>query len=545
MAGQRRSYETRRAQLDDVVTRLEKRQRRRSRFALPLLALCVLLIVSIGAVAGGALWVQYRYQQSARDIVGAWVEREGDWQARMRPTLKPLIAAASWLFPPPGDREIEVLRTRRPVTVAGPKPALATTPLCYSEAGRPLPTTAAPRRTAASRCTFGRLATRSVSSEAQLMAALREARAGDVIEVAPGRYSFAARLETGQPGTADAPIILRAQRPGDVMLESRGVELLSINEPYWVIENLVFFGCGGAACEHALHIVGAAENTVVRNNMFRNFNAAIKANRLQTPPVQPDGLLIEANGFTNDAPRETSAPVTPIDIVAADEVRIRANYVADFGKGASDRVSYGIFVKGGSRSPIIERNFVRCTDTHDGGTRVGISLGGGGTDPRLCATPGCSQETIGGIIRANVVEACSDVGIYLNRAAASTVANNSLIDTSGIDARFGATDARIVNNILDGRIAERDGGRADAAENKMSSWRAAFLSSSTARTLNDPANGDLRFQDDGDAAKRGEALSPDPSGVPPSDYCGKPMDISQPPVGAIEQGSGPSCAAAP
>ena len=43
-----------------------------------------LFVMTIGSAAAGALWIQYRYQQPARDLVGAWVEREGDWQARMQ-----------------------------------------------------------------------------------------------------------------------------------------------------------------------------------------------------------------------------------------------------------------------------------------------------------------------------------------------------------------------------------------------------------------------------------------------------------------------------
>lgn len=545
MAGTRRSYETRRAQLDEVMTRFEKKQRRRRWHIVPLAVATVLLIVAIGSAAAGALWIQYRYQQPARDLVGAWVEREGDWQARMRPSLKPLISVASWLFPPPDTATAGGLDPGPPIAVAGPKSELASSPLCYSEQGRPLPTTATRRPVPSPRCTFGRLPTRSVSTAAELRRAMNDARAGDVIELAPGRYEVAATLATGQAGSAEAPIILRAAQPGETVLIGRTVEMLVINDPFWVIENLSFEGCGGRNCEHALHVVGPAENTVVRNNEFRNFNAAIKANRLQQPPVQPDGLLIEANRFTNDEPRQTELPVTPIDIVAADEVRIRGNYVADFAKARSDRVSYGVFVKGGGVAPIIERNYVRCAATHDGGTRVGISLGGGGTAPRLCSTPGCTQETVGGTIRANIVESCSDVGIYLNKAAASTIANNTLVNTRGIDARFAATDAEILNNVLDGRIAERDGGRVVAASNRASSWQAALLRSSTERDLADAGAGDLRFTDAELVQERGSPLLPDRSGLPVMDYCGAPIDPAQPPLGAMEQGRGPSCAAAP
>ena len=70
----------------------------------------------------------------------------------------------------------------------------------------------------------------------------------------------------------------------------------------------------------------------------------------------------------------------------------------------------------------------------------------------------CSVEHHDGLIRNNVVIGCSDVGIYLNRAANARILHNTLIATSGIDFRFDTTTGEAVGNLLAGAIRMRDGG---------------------------------------------------------------------------------------
>jgi hypothetical protein len=52
----------------------------------------------------------------------------------------------------------------------------------------------------------------------------------------------------------------------------------------------------------------------------------------------------------------------------------------------------------------------------------------------------------------------TDVGIYLNRSANTLIHNNLIYNTTGIDVRFPTSSATIYNNIIDGRIKDRDGG---------------------------------------------------------------------------------------
>ena len=110
------------------------------------------------------------------------------------------------------------------------------------------------------------------------------------------------------------------------------------------------------------------------------------------------------------------------------------------------------------------------------------------------------------MIRNNVIMHCSDVGIYLNRAAEALVANNLLFNTWGIDARFPETGAVIVNNVFSGRIAERDGGRADIRQNEKLKGSGRFA---------DPANGDFSLTDPAWLIDRGAPLK-----EVTDDFCG-------------------------
>ena len=541
--GDRRSFEERQARLREIEAQMAARQEQPKRHRVRNGILLAGVFLLIGGAVAAALYVQFLYQTPATVLAGDVVRREGEWQRVQRPSLTPLISVAEWIFPyREGDR---VARSRRgDYAGVGPQAALADAALCYRADGQPVPTTRAGRPPVGDGgCTVARTATRTVGSAEGLRAAVRDAQPGDIIELLPGRYAIGGSpIDTRRGGTSAAPILLRADRPGTVTLETRTGEAMRITQPFWVIENLAFEAdCGMWGCEHALHVSGAGRSAWIRNNSFRDYNAAIKANSVARVGAQPDRLTIEANRFWNRAVQPTTKPVTPIDVVAADDVVIRANRISDFGKGESDRISYGLFVKGGSKRPIIEGNHVRCAENHGGGTRVGISLGGGGTAPRMCSTPDCAEETVGGIVRANVVEQCSDVGIYLNKAAASLVANNLLADTRGIDARYAATDAEVFNNIIDGRIAEWDGAHVHAAGNAMSGLRAATLRSQVRTLLRDPDTGDLGFKSEEDAARRGRTLPA--RSLRFEDFCGRLVDGRAPPVGPIEQRGGTSCAA--
>jgi hypothetical protein len=297
-----------------------------------------------------------------------------------------------------------------------------------------------------------------VDSAAGLVSASKSAQAGHTIMIAPGRYLLNARIDTNTAGTRNNPITIRAARPGQVTLEFNTEVAFRVSQPYWVFENLHIRGvCGEHRyCEHAFHIFGAAQNTVVRNNLIEDFNAHLKINGSENN--WPDFGLIQYNTLTNTGRRDTDVPVTPIDLVGAKNWRVSDNLISNFVKRDGNQVSYGVFMKGGSSGGRIERNLVICTPQNisQPGVRVGISFGGGTTGKPYCRNQLCDAEHTAGLVANNIVAHCNDFGIDVNLSRNIWIAHNTLINTAGVDVRGGSTSVRIYGNLLDGSIRQRE-----------------------------------------------------------------------------------------
>jgi hypothetical protein len=393
---------------------------------------------------------------------------------------------------------------------AGASPARSDMPQCYDAVGRPVPSAERSGRETCILPAFGRF----VAGGAALRQAMMDAKPGDTITIAPGTWPVGGQaMYAGAAGAPAKPIVVRAQRLGDVTLELKTVEGFAVVAPNWIFENLVIVGrcASDNDCEHAFHVVGA-QNVVIRNNRVRNFNSAIKANGKNDR--WPDGLLVEGNSFSNDAPRKTPYPVTTIDVVGANDVRIVGNFIGDFAKAGGDRRSYAAFVKGNGANNRIERNLVACEWQHEGGFRAGLSLGGGGTGEQYCRGGSCPVEDTAGVIASNVVSGCSDVGIYLREAKDARVENNLLHATRGIDLRFPVTNARVANNIVDGRIVAWNGSRAEREGNVEGMLAAARLRRVSDHIYASAGRGDFRTQ----TPPRGVSVKPDIR-----DFCGTPM----------------------
>ncbi|MDD4913908.1 MAG: right-handed parallel beta-helix repeat-containing protein [Methylococcales bacterium] len=302
----------------------------------------------------------------------------------------------------------------------------------------------------------------AVASVQELEAAFRQAGPGDRIILAEGVYAIV-KLKTVQGGTAAQPISLEAAVPGTAVINATGVEAISIVHPYWIVKGLTFQGQPHS--DHAFHIAGDADHVVIKNNTLIDFNAQIKVNGQDNQ--FPDDGLIENNDIFNTGSRQTDLPVTTIDIVGGRNWTIRGNYIADFAKLNGNQTSYGVFLKGNSSQGVIEDNLIVCARNTQGGIRIGMSFGGGGTGQPFCEQQDCSTEHSGGQMRNNIVLNCSDVGIYLNKAKDTVIENNSLLMTAGIDVRFAGSSALINDNILTGGIRARDGGKIEVRKNKV------------------------------------------------------------------------------
>ena len=312
-----------------------------------------------------------------------------------------------------------------------------------------------------------------VNTSKELLAAIKAAQPGDDIVIEKGDYYIkSSRIYVTQSGSQHRPIRLRADAYGDVSLELQTFEGFLISGNYWSFENLKINGVcqSHQACEHAFHIAGA-KNIIVRNNEIKNFNSIIKANGSGSLEKRryPDNILVESNTIYNEQGRETSSSVTLIDVVAGNDWIVRRNFIANNSKQKGDRISYAAFLKGNGRDGLLEENIVNCEWTlpDDETTRVGLSLGGGGTGETFCRGGRCDAEHHDGVVRNNLIVNCSrDVGLYLNRANNSVVTHNTLLNTLGIDVRFPETSAFVSNNLLNGSLRSRNGSTLREADNR-------------------------------------------------------------------------------
>ncbi len=461
--------------------------------------LILLLLIATAGFLCGALYTQYLFQEAFYVTWKRMVIAVIDAQKSKENELHPALAFVRKIMESPDPRDVFE-------TIDGQKPFAPSTDRLFLTIGP------------ASNTLLSRPDELTVGSSHALLSALRSAEPGDVITIAPGKYSFTGRsVYVGRSGTESKPITLRAKSFGTVTLQLSTQEGLHVLGANWVFENLIIQGtCSSDSyCEHAFHIVGDARNTVIRNNWISNFNASIKVNGVKGK--FPDNGQIVHNAFVNDHARKTANPVALLDIVGASNWIIEANFIADFAKAEGDRISYGAFFKGAGEDNIFERNLVRCEWRHRGGARVGFSFGGGGTYAAACRDGKCTREQERGILRNNIILDCpNDVGVYLNKSADTMIHNNLIMNTRGIDVRFPQSNARILNNIIDGRILARSQSAYTARGNIMSRFRAALNRGVTSRLFAGPETGDLTITDEAAFINSGTPI-PHPS----VDFCGR------------------------
>jgi hypothetical protein len=399
---------------------------------------------SVLHVAPGAV-IDALGERTAGELI-RYAQRRLEGHDRLARAVQPVLTLI--------QRQVErpVPATELPTLGKGPQ-SRTLPPVTYGADGRPRAVRAADPATGEP------LATMLIHSAADLLRSVAAARAGDVLEIMPGRYAIRQTIEPRAGGTASRPIVLRAARPGSVTLELDTVEGFRVGHPYWVFENLVVRGVcrHHGDCEHAFHIVGPARGVVVRNNRIEDFNAQLKINGERGH--WPDDGLIQFNLLTDGVARQTDQPVVPIDIVGASGWQVADNVISHFVKAEGNGISYGVFMKGGGHAGRIERNLLLCSghDISAPGSRVGVSFGDGGTGPAFCRDGRCDAEHVGGLVANNVIAHCNDFGIDVFRSPGTVVAFNTLINTAGIDVRHAPATAQVYGNLLDGRIRARDG----------------------------------------------------------------------------------------
>ncbi|SEM03218.1 Myxococcales GC_trans_RRR domain-containing protein [Stigmatella aurantiaca] len=374
----------------------------------------------------------------------------------------------------------------------------------------------------------------NISSVSQLQTALAGAQAGDELILADGTYAVNANLNCSVNGTAQAPIIVRAQNRLGALIRFNAVEGFKVSGAHWRFEGLDIQGAcsDDNTCDHAFHVTGHAEHFVLRDSRVRDFNAQLKVNATQNGGKWeiPHAGLIERNELADTRPRATSHPVTKLNIDTGDNWIVRDNLIRDFHKNGGDSVSYGAFMKSGGNNGVFERNRVLCTrDVATGGTRIGLSFGGGGTGNAYCApnfdaNKPCDPEHTGGTMRNNVIANCSDVGIYLNKARSTQVLFNTLVSTSGVDFRFASSTGAAHGNVLSGTLRRRDGSTFESGTNLLNVSTATFSG-----WYQEPLKGDLTVR--GNVSSLIGAAAARPQVV--DDFCGRP----RPAQGAYTMGA--------
>lgn len=429
----------------------------------------------------------------------------------------------------------------------------------------------------------------NVATSEELVKAVAAAKPGDEIVLAAGNYEIR-RTATRAAGSEERPILVRASAPGAARIRVRAAEGFVVQHPHWIFEGLEMRGAPGV--EHAFHVVGGADRTTIRRNRLLDFAAAIKGNGIGKHPARefPDDVAIEGNTMHNAAPLETKVPVTPIDVVGGRRWVVRDNFIADFAKVAGTygekSISYGAFLKGNSKDGVLERNLVICEWRHSGGIRIGLSFGGGGSEPdEVCEEADCTYKHVGGVMRNNVIMNCpADAAIYVNASKDVRILNNTIYNANGIDVRFPESSAEIRNNIVAGGIRSRDGGRFVAQSNIVTGYGFMNWAPGAARYLKlrlegqdskhpnyvsaenvrwaqglvdsmvawvgsswlgradakfegwfaGPRSGDFRLLDGSEIVDRGETLKD-----VRDDFCGRPRRTPPHDLGAIEYGAGP------
>ena len=371
----------------------------------------------------------------------------------------------------------------------------------------------------------------NVTNATELQNAISAASAGDVITLAPGTYDVTSTLSCAASGTSVDPIVVRAASLGDALVRLDSIAgsalvLFSVSAPHWQFENLEIQGIciDDADCEHAFQLVGDADFARVSGSLIRDFNIPIRGNI--GSGAFPDDVVIEGVELRNSAARNVATPVALIEAIGGRRWIIRDNILADSGKLLGSAISHAAVLRGNSRDGVMEGNLVICEDAHSDGTRLGLSLGGGGTSPGfLCEDGTCTPEHQNGLIRNNVILRCpDDRGIYLNEAASAGIYNNTLVGSLGIEAEFAASVADVRNNLTSGSIDGVGGATVTDSSNVAGVSLATFDA-----WFGDPDLLDFSLQDGTSFVDLGEVLAD-----VTDDFCANGRDDGSPDRGAVE-----------
>ena len=299
-------------------------------------------------------------------------------------------------------------------------------------------------------------ATPPVQTIDALQTALNTACPGSLILVAPGVYHGRIWIKSGVNGTAERPIVVRAQRGlGSVTIDGMGTDIT------WKFSGSSYIEVSG------LQITGGGYHGVFFD--FGAHNILFEGNRVfdnhRTGPLDSHSEIKGSGG--NGRPRRivirnneifhTRHPpggnFQGIDCNFCRDFRIVGNHIHDINSPTSQ--PYSIYdrgsciqMKSASTRTVIDGNLVeRC--------HIGIVLGGEGL---------ASPETLSGLVQNNIVLNADDIGIAVVNSRNARLIHNTVLG-SRIDIHLGRdrgfdnsrNSGFLANNLLSNNPVIEDG----------------------------------------------------------------------------------------
>ena len=167
-----------------------------------------------------------------------------------------------------------------------------------------------------------------VSSAAQITTALQSAQPGDILTMTNGTWTNQ-RIQFAKNGTSALPITLRAQTPGQVVLN--GNSKINISGNWLVVDGLKFDGGALAADDHIVEFrgsLGEANNSRLTNSAIINYNPASVDTRYFWVSLYGQHNRVDHNYFTGQTHSGVTLTVWRSDL-GPDYHQIDGNYFAE------------------------------------------------------------------------------------------------------------------------------------------------------------------------------------------------------------------------
>ncbi len=269
----------------------------------------------------------------------------------------------------------------------------------------------------------------AVSPGSSIVGAINAASPGDRILVRAGTYPGGGWIE--RSGTAGAPItVVSIDGPRAAVIQGGGEALRVGASAYLIFDGFEVRG----STDNAVHIDNS--NHITLRNLYAHDAGpngdVVKVN-------QSNNIVVERSELARPGPRPSGEnPYQEcLDFVDVDDSAIRDNFIHDGG-------SMLMFVKGGSRNTIIERNVFSQQRAGASDPMVGL---GGATD--LALLQGEQYEAFNVVFRNNVLMNGVMGAIAVYDAQGAFIANNLLVnnDRSLVEFRAGTGPAAQSQNV--------------------------------------------------------------------------------------------------